>query len=114
MAIQMRQLECKEYNGKVCTGFKYNHRNEQNELLWTAQYTRANEQQWRIVVVLDKTPESSHQVYQIDYIMPKASMSLEMVAGVGLKYLQLRLKEEVQSKIEMDFDIGELTKDLVG
>ena len=107
----LRQYENRVYSGKQCTGFDYRVRDEKNKVLFEARWRKGTEQnEWNMTVVLDRTRDADSQVYNFGYVLPKAGMSLEMIAAIGLKYFQLYLKEELQRKMEFDFVIGELTK----
>lgn len=69
---------------------------------------------WNMMVVLKRTRDADSQVYNFSYQLPKSNMDLTMVTAIGLKYLQLYLKEEIQLKTNMDFAIGEITNGMVG
>ena len=68
------------------------------------------ENEWRMRIVLDKTRDADSQVYTFGYIMPKSNLPLELIAATGLKYFQLYLKEEIQTKSEYDFMLGDVLK----
>lgn len=112
--LLMRQLLQRNYTGKVCTYFEvrvqYEVTNGQSHYI-TACYTRqgTEEQHWVMQVVLPRTRDKDHDVYQFDYIMPRQNnIPLELVAATGLKYFQLYLKDEVSQKQLLDFCIGDM------
>lgn len=69
---------------------------------------------WSMHVVLYRTKDCDSQVYCFSYQLPKSNMNLTMIAAIGLKYFQLYLKEEIQTKINLDFCLGEITDGMVG
>ena len=40
--------------------------------------------------------------------MPKDNLPLELICATGLKYFQLYLKEEIQAKSNLDFELGDI------
>ena len=69
---------------------------------------------WNMMVVIKRTRDADSQVYNFGYQLPKENMDLTMVAAIGLKYFQLYLKEEIQSKSNLEFCLGEITLGMVG
>ena len=68
----------------------------------------ANSNEWRMCVVLDRTRDKDSEVYSFGYVMPRNNLPLELIAATGLRYFQMYLKEEVQSKTNMDFYLGSI------
>lgn len=113
--LTQKDLECKEYKGKELIAFKYVQRDKDGNKEWEAQYNRGEQQnEWNMAVVLGRTRDADSQVYNFGYIMPKSNLPIELVAATGLKYFQLYLKQELEQKIAMDFEIGEITDGVVG
>lgn len=112
--LKLKDLENRVYSGKACVGFDYivKDENEKNKKLFEARFRKVkeDEEHWNLLIVLDHTRDADSQVYNFDYIMPKAGLPLELIAATGLKYFQLYLKEEVQIKINYDFTLGEVLK----
>ena len=63
-----------------------------------------------MTIVLDRTRDADSQVYSFDYIMPKSGLPIGLIAATGLKYFQLYLKEEIQTKSGYDFALGEILR----
>lgn len=79
-----------------------------------ARYLRSKKDPkvWRMQIVLPRDRDCDSQVYTFDYILPREGIDLCTIAAIGLKYFQMKLKEEIQSKSNFDFTIGELLKDM--
>ena len=110
--LKLKELEPRTYIGKKCIGFTYTLKNEKGETLFVARFSANDEmadkpKEWSMLIVLDRTRDADSQVYRFEYIMPRPGLPLELIAATGLKYFQLYLKEEVQSKINLDFTLGE-------
>lgn len=113
--LTQKDLECKEYKGKELIAFKYVQRDKDGNKRWEAQYSKGEQpNEWNMAVVLGRTHDADSQVYNFGYIMPKSQLPIELVAATGLKYFQLYLKQELEQKIAMDFEIGEITDGVVG
>lgn len=67
---------------------------------------------WNMRVVLPRDRDRDNQVYNFCYQMPRDGLPVELIAATGLKYYQLYLKEEIQTKSNFDFVLGELLKDM--
>lgn len=113
--LTQKDLECKEYKGKELIAFKYVQKDKDGNKRWEAQYSKGEQpNEWNMAVVLGRTRDADSQVYNFGYIMPKSQLPIELVAATGLKYFQLYLKQELEQKIAMDFEIGEITDGVVG
>ena len=115
--IKLKDLQNRVYSGKMCTRFEYNlidesrADNDPKRNCFVARFERGQEEnEWNMYVVLKRTRDADSQVYSFGYIMPKTGLPLELIAATGLKYFQLYLKEEVQTKIDYDFVLGEVLK----
>lgn len=110
--IKLKDLELRSYVDKKCTSFSYTLKDDKNEEAFTAKFTNTDHMSdqpkgWIMLIVLDRTRDADSQVYRFNYQMPKANLPLELIAATGLKFFQLYLKEEIQSKAAMDFLLGE-------
>lgn len=110
--LKLKDLELRSYVGKKCTSFSYTLKDDKSEEAFTAKFTNIDHQssqakEWVMLIVLDRTRDADSQVYRFSYMMPKANLPLELIAATGLKFFQLYLKEEIQSKVAMDFLLGE-------
>lgn len=111
--IKLKELVQREYEGKICQSFKYIVCQGDKKI--EAEYRRGKEgREWGMRIVLDRTRDTDHQVYSFSYELPKNGMPLPLIAAIGLKYFQLRLKEEVQFKSSLDFELGQITEDMNG
>ena len=109
--INQKELENRVYSGKQCIGFDYTVKNEKAEKQFEARFrTGAEKNEWNMQIVLGRTRDTDCQVYNFGYIMPKSNLPLELIAATGLKYFQLYLKEEIQTKSEYDFMLGEILR----
>ena len=80
--LTLKDLDNRVYSGKICLEYSY----------------------------ILKDQDADSQVYTFGYIMPKSNLPLELIAATGLKYFQLYLKEEIQTKSEYDFMLGDVLK----
>lgn len=98
----------------LCIDFDYILKTENSRIRF--RFTRDKNQPsvWSMMVVFKRTRDADSQVYNFGYQLPKDNMDLTMVAAIGLKYFQLYLKEEVQTKSMLDFALGEITNGMVG
>lgn len=110
--IALKELENRIYKDKQCIKFDYIVKDEKGKEMFEARFKRAenDEKEWILNVVLERTRDADSQVYSFKYILPRAGLTLELIAAIGLKYFQLYLKEEIQNKTIYDFAIGEVVK----
>ena len=108
--IKFKDLQNKVYSDKVCVRFEYEihfeHNGVKSKVCAYFKRKENNLNYWIMQVLFDRTRDKDSEVYHIDYIMPKSNLPLELVAATGLRYFQLYLKEEVQIKSNMDFELG--------
>lgn len=121
--IKLKELVNRIYGGKdskECVRFEYEvldtdrAANDPKRHCFVARYQRSIEdaKQWRMQVVLPRDRDCDSQVYTFDYVLPKEGMELALIAAIGLKYFQMRIKEEIQQKSDWDFVLGALLKDM--
>lgn len=109
--LTLKDLENRVYSGKKCVGFDYILKNEKGVPQFEARFRPgAQDNEWAMTIVLPRTRDADSQVYNMGYIMPRANLPLELIAATGLKYFQLYLKEEIQTKSEYDFALGEILR----
>lgn len=109
--LTLKDLNNRVYSGKICSEFSYNLKDEKGNQKLKANFCRGKEEnEWQMCIVLDRTRYADSQVYTFGYIMPKSNLPLELIAATGLKYFQLYLKEEIQTKSEYDFMLGDVLK----
>lgn len=107
--IKLKELQNRIYSGKQCVGFDYIAMNEKNEIQFEARFKAGIEKnEWVMRIVFDRTRDKDSEVYGFGYIMPKSGLPLELIAATGLRYFQLYIKEEVQVKSNLDFELGNI------
>lgn len=112
--LRLKDLTQRKYTGRVCTYFEVQVRTGEaapgKPQSITARFAKQeqNANQWQMQVVLQRTRDKDHDVYQFDYVMPKADVPLELIAATGLKYFQLYLKDEIEGKQLLDFCLGDV------
>lgn len=112
--IRLKDLQNRVYSGKSCIRFEYEFDLDQNKTI-CAVFKRVSETNtWKMSILLERTRDKDSEVYNFMYALPKDDVPLELVAAVGLRYFQLHIKEEVQTKSNMDFIIGEIIEGVVG
>lgn len=109
--LKLKDLENRIYSGRTCVGFDYTLRDEKGKPQLEARFRLGEElNHWSMNIVLGRTRDADSQVYNFGYVMPKSGLPLELIAATGLKYFQLYIEEEVQTKISYDFMLGEVLK----
>lgn len=114
--LKLKELVNRIYEGKDCVRFEYEvldtarAANDPKRSCFVARYQRSKEdiKQWKMQIVLPRDRDCDSQVYTFDYVLPKEGMELALIAAIGLKYFQMRIKEEVQQKSDWDFVLGTL------
>lgn len=116
--IKLNDLKNKINANGACVSFDYyiNTGNEGNPL--RASFIKQNHNSqlpiWNLTVSIPRVKNADTNIYTFDYQLPKPRPDLTLVAAVGLKYFQLHLKEEIQSKMNLDFVLGEIVEGVVG
>lgn len=117
--IDRKELDNRMYRGRECIRFDYSVVDKTSETVECEECFKAafnrdkkNSKLWSMIVVIPRDRDRDSQVYCFEYMLPKDGMSLELVAAIGLKYFQLKLKEEIQQKSNWDFILGDLLKDM--
>lgn len=113
--ITLKDLQNRVYRDKECVKFEYGIPTDEKgncvyaqfyKLLGKHEYERVEE--WSMQIVFNRTRDKDSEVYTFGYVMPRKGLPLELIAATGLKYFQLHLKEEVQAKSNMDFELGNI------
>lgn len=111
--LELKDLYNRVYIGKICSEFSYILKDDKGKPKFKANFVRGQqENEWQMSIVLDRTRDADSQVYTFGYTVPKSNLPLELIAAIGLKYFQLYLKEEIQTKSEYDFILGDILKDM--
>lgn len=104
-------LKNRVYSGKQCTRFEYTIKlDNENKNSIVARFERklTNPTEWNMQIIFDRTRDKDSEVYNFGYIMPRDGLPLELIAATGLKYFQLHIKEEIQAKSNLDFELGNI------
>lgn len=108
--ITLRDLQNRVYSDKDCIRFEYAIPVEDNEPI-IATFSRKTIpghelHQWNMRIIINRTRDKDSEVYNFSYVMPRNGLPLELIAATGLRFFQLYLKEEVQAKSNLDFELG--------
>ena len=68
---------------------------------------------WYLETHIPRTNKKDTENWYIAYVMPKAELPLPLICATGLRYYQNQLKEEIQHKSEMDFELGNVLEGMV-
>lgn len=117
--IALKDLINRQYKNKYCISFEFPILYDpilKNIPSYVARFVRVaggtdiitRSERWRITVVIPSFSENMQSsVYDFVFEMPRQNMDLTLICATGLKYFQFKLKEEIEAKIKIDFDIGE-------
>ena len=116
--IERKRLIHREYDddGKTCIGFQYILPDEkgkptESRFIFKKHENELNEISWRIQAFIpDSFSANLNSVIQFSFAIPKETLPLETICGIGLTLLQNQIKEQVQVLSKLDFDIGEIVK----
>lgn len=108
--ITLKDLTNKVYKGRTCTRFEYIVKSDEDFIVVNFERKEDNPAEWNMRIILDRTSRKDSDVYNFGYIMPRENLPLELIAATGLRYFQLYLKEEVQTKSNLDFIVGEIVR----
>lgn len=109
--IKMKDLQNRVYSGRDCVRFEYEFQSNGKRVL--ACFDKRVEEsaqpnEWNMQIVFGRTRDKDSEIYNFGYVMPRSGLSLELIAATGLKYFQLYIKEEVQEKSNLDFELGKI------
>ena len=108
--ITLKDLKNRVYSGKICTRFEYEIAIDKDRVIACFSRDVENGAQWNMQIVFSRTRDKDSEVYNFGYIMPKDNLSLELIAATGLRYFQLHIKEEIQTKTSLDFVLAEIIR----
>ena len=116
--INDKDIKLKEIKDKKCIAFVYDLFFDDGNGMMRCFYhhveNRVKKNIWQVEVWDYSTSNKSDVIYRWTYEMPKSDMPLTMVCAFGLMRLQMQLKEEIQTKSELDFTIGEMLEGVHG
>ena len=107
--INFKDLQNKVYSGKMCIRFEYAIMVDERIVYARFEkqsYKGSQPNEWNMQIIINRTRDKDSEVYNFGYIMPRDRLPLELIAATGLKYFQLHIKNEVQEKSNMDFELG--------
>ncbi len=109
--LVLKDLENRVYRGKECVAFSYSILNEKKERQFVARFeTGKGQNEWNMQIVLERTRDADSQVYNFGYVMPRPGLPLTLIAATGLRYFQLYIKEELNTKTQYDFILSDILK----
>lgn len=106
--LVLKDLENRVYSGKQCIRFECSVPIDKEHKVLATFKRMEDPNEWNMQIIFDRTRDKDSEVYNFGYIMPKSNLPLELIAATGLKYFQLYIKEEVQVKSNLDFELGNL------
>ena len=107
--LKLKDLQNRVYSGKDCVRFECIVPVDKDHKILATFHKVVNDQNtWNMQVIIDRTRDKDSEVYNFGYVMPRAGLPLELIAATGLKYFQLYLKEEIQAKSNLDFELGNI------
>lgn len=98
MAIELKELLNREYEGSKPIRFEYSLKNQDGDEILRVLFSEADEKIWRLLATVDKSQERDTMVYDFNFEMPPGDFDACKIAAFGM----YALKEMVQ------FDIGVL------
>lgn len=104
--IKLKNLQNRVYDGKECIKFECIIPMDKDHWLTAAFQKMQSPREWKMQIIFDRTRDKDSEVYNFGYIMPRSGLPLELIAATGLKYFQLHIKEEIQTKSNLDFALG--------
>lgn len=99
---------------KICVRFEYTvqfDNDVRQKFIFTRHATDVPSELDKIWLMETYTPRTANkdtEHYYFTYVLPRAEMPLELVCATGLRYYQMYLKDEVQTKSDTEFVLGQL------
>lgn len=119
MAINLKEIENRKYDGKEPVSFEYivkgldgPHGETQEMRVW---FEKVNPETYglepfrpayKVFTFVDSV------IYEKVFQMPKSNMNLEMVVATGLNLLRFTFQEEAAYKEMLSYTIADITKDM--
>lgn len=108
--VILKDLKNRVYSDKQCIYFEYDIAIDKDKKItvrfFKQQYHGAQPNEWNMQIIFGRTRDKDSEVYNFGYVMPRDALPLPLIAATGLKYFQLYLKEEIQMKTNLDFELG--------
>lgn len=119
MAIKLKEIENRKYDGNEPVSFEYTvkdldgpHGETQEMRVWFEKVNaetygmQTNNPCYKVFTFIDS------MVYEKIFGMPKSGMPLEMVVATGLNLLRFTFQEEARYKEMLNYTIAEIVKDM--
>lgn len=111
--MELKELTNRKYEDNDCIGFSYSVKEETSDTEIEFKFTRKTKSRlWNMEVNLPRTINADMQCYVFPYEMPRDNMQLTLICATGLAYFQMYLKNEISFKSMIDFEIGEITRNM--
>lgn len=112
--MELKELTNRKYEDNDCIGFSYSVKEETSDTEIEFKFTRKSKgsRLWQMEVNLPRTINADMQCYVFPYEMPRDNMQLTLICATGLAYFQMYLKNEISFKSMIDFEIGEITRNM--
>ena len=111
--MELKELTNRKYEGSDCIGFAYSIKEETSDTEIEFKFTRKIKSRlWQMEVNLPRTINADMQCYVFQYEMPRDNMQLTLICATGLAYFQMYLKNEISFKSMIDFELGEITRNM--
>lgn len=110
--IKLAELKGRKYEGKKCVSFEYDlvvDESNGKQLKVDFEYQDKDslgQVIWDAKMFIKKTEMLDSQTYHVQYMIPRENLPLELIAAIGLRYLQTIMKDEIQKKMQIDWAIS--------
>lgn len=113
--IKLKDLVNRKYDHKRCIGFEIEIHKEN---LPDAKYLfkkllECDKPTWEILVIMPRDRDKDTQVYNLSYEVPRDNIPLETIAGIGLRFFQLKIQEEIQQKSDLNFELSDVLQGMI-
>lgn len=107
--IELKELKKKEYLEKKCVHFVYEMKVGKKKInaVFDKVFDEENEKDiWEMLIFFKKDSISDNNIMTFTYVMPKKDMNLELIAATGLKYFYYYMKEVIDERTELLFEVS--------
>lgn len=108
--IKLGDLVAREYEGKDCTRFSYRIKDDEGFKVLEATFERVMQvdRYWTMRIVVGPSEHRESQIYSVGIVVPRSTTPLEHIAYQCLRIFINELREEIQTKSSIDFQLGSL------
>ena len=113
--IKLKDLINRIYEHKRCIGFEIeiNKENLPKAKYLFKKLSELDKPTWVLTVLIPRDRDKDTQVYNFSYEIPRDNIPLETVAGIGLRFFQLKIQEEVQQKSDLNFELSDVLQGMI-